>query len=128
MRTLAPYRKPLAVAQSAIAPEIHQPLDIHCDLPPQVALDGIVAIDNLANAQHVVVCQFVHAPLERNTDPVADLKGLGSADAVDVSEPDRDPLLVRDIDARDARHLHFSSKNDKIGVDLAPRKGGYYTV
>src|SRR5207245_194146 len=36
---LAPDREPLAVAESAVAAEVHQPLDVHRDLAPQVAFD-----------------------------------------------------------------------------------------
>src|SRR6185369_6651801 len=36
---LAADRQALAMAQPAIAAEIHQPLDVHGDLAPQVALD-----------------------------------------------------------------------------------------
>jgi len=32
---------------------------------------------------------------------------------MDVSEPDRDPLLIGDVDTRDARHLRLSSKMTK---------------
>jgi hypothetical protein len=99
--------------QSAIATEIHQSLDIHRDLPSQVAFDRAIPIDQLANAQHLIVGQFMYAPLGWNADVAADLKGLGSTNTVDVREPDRDPLLIGDIDTRDARHLRLSSKITK---------------
>jgi hypothetical protein len=55
----------------------------------------------------------MYAPLGWNADIAADLKGLGSTNTVDVSEPDRDSLLIGDIDTRDARHLRLSSKITK---------------
>src|ERR1700758_647719 len=113
MRALPPYRPPLTVAQSAIATEVHQPLDIHRDLPTQVALDRVIPIDQLANAQHVIVSELMDTPLGRNANFGADLIGLGSADPMDVSAPDRDPLLIGDVDPRDARHLRLSSKMTK---------------
>src|SRR5215468_11036408 len=36
---LAAHREAATVAQPAIAAEIHQPLDVHRDIAPQVALD-----------------------------------------------------------------------------------------
>src|SRR5205085_827575 len=36
---LAAHRQALAVAQAAIAAEVHQPLDVHCGLAPEVAFD-----------------------------------------------------------------------------------------
>jgi hypothetical protein len=101
------------MAQSAIATEVHQPLDIHRDLPTQVALDRVIPIDQLTDAQHVIVSQLMDTPLGRNANCAADLKGLGSADPMDVSESDRDPLLIGDVDTRDARHLRLSSKVTK---------------
>src|SRR4051812_17850679 len=110
MGALAPHRQSPAVAQSAVAAEIHQPLDVHRNLPPEVAFDGVFAVDQLADAQDLVIGHLVHAPLDRDADSAADLESLGPSDAVDVSEPDRDPLLIRDVDASDPRHSRFSSK------------------
>ena len=53
------------MAQAAIAAEIHQPLDVHGDLAPEVALDDIVAVDGLADLQHLGIGQLVHAALGR---------------------------------------------------------------
>src|SRR6266498_4128091 len=39
-RALAAYRQSLAMANAAIAAEVHQPLDAHRHLAAQVALDG----------------------------------------------------------------------------------------
>src|ERR1700689_5853134 len=50
MRALAADRQALAVPQPAIAAQIHEPLDVHCDLAPLVALDLIVAVGQLPAA------------------------------------------------------------------------------
>src|SRR5580704_14153328 len=113
MGALAPHRQPLAVTQPAVAPEIHQSLDVHRYLPPEVALDRVFTINQLADAQNLVIGHLVHAPLDRNADPAADLERLGPPDAVDVGQPDRDPLLIRNVHASDPRHLRFSSKEQR---------------
>ena len=41
----------LAMAQAAIAAEIHQALDVHRDVAPQVALDPVLAVDRRADAR-----------------------------------------------------------------------------
>src|SRR5258707_477459 len=105
---LAAARQAFAVPQAAIAAEIHQLLDVHRHLAPQIAIDGVVAVDQLADAQHLVVGQLVDAPLRRNRHRRADLLRRGAADTVDVGEPDRDPLLTRDVDASYTRHLRLS--------------------
>src|SRR5205814_673406 len=116
MGALTPHRQPLAVTQSAVAAEIHQPLDVHRDLPPEITLDGVFAVDRLADAQHLVIGHLVHAPLDRNADPSTDLESLGPPDAVDVGQPDRDPLLIRNVDASNPRHSRFSSKEQRCGL------------
>ena len=126
MRALPPYREPFAVAEPAIRSKIHQSLDVHRDLSPQIPFNGVISIDQLADTQHVVVGQLVDPPLGRYADFAADLEGLGSANPVDIGEPDRDPLLVGNIDSRDARQLR-SPRNYKMGVGSAPRKGEDYT-
>src|SRR5215469_16402401 len=120
-------RKAFAVAQSAIATEIHQPFDAHRDLSSQVALDAIFSVDQLAHAQSFIVGQLMHSPLRWNADSVAYLSSLSPADAINVGEPDRNPLLIGNVDASDARHLRFSSKRYEISVGSVRRKGEDYT-
>src|SRR5262249_36266671 len=49
--------------QTAVAAEVHQALDIHGDVSPQVAFNDIVAIDRLADLQHLRVGQLVDPAL-----------------------------------------------------------------
>ena len=67
------HRQALAVAQAAVAAEVHQPLDVHRDLAAQVALDDVVAIDRLADLQHLGVGELADATFGRDANPVADL-------------------------------------------------------
>ena len=69
----------------------------------------------------------MHSPLRWNADSLAYLKRLSPADAINVGESDRDPLLIGNVDASDARHLRFSSKRYEISVGSARRKGMNYT-
>src|SRR5258708_4906021 len=46
--------------QPTVAAEIHQPLDVHGHLAPKVALDDVVAVDDLADLQHLLVGQLRH--------------------------------------------------------------------
>src|SRR5207249_6561998 len=52
MRALAPNRQALAMAQTAIGTEIHQPLDVHRDFAAKIALDDVFTIDHFADLQH----------------------------------------------------------------------------
>jgi hypothetical protein len=55
----------------------------------------------------------MHAPLDWNADPAAYLERLGAPYAMYVGKPDRGSFLVGYIHASDARHLRFSSKEQK---------------
>src|SRR6266508_6166051 len=48
---LATYGKPAPMPQPSVAAEIHQPLDVHGDLTPQIAFHHVVTIDDFANLQ-----------------------------------------------------------------------------
>ncbi len=98
-----------AVTQAAVAAEVHQALDVHRDFATQVALDLVVAVDRLADLQHLGVGQLVDAALGRDADLVDDLLGELRADAVDVLQRDDDALVGRDVDASDTGHLHRST-------------------
>ena len=41
------------MAQAAVAAEVHQALDVGDDFAAQVALDQIIAVDRLADLQHL---------------------------------------------------------------------------
>ena len=75
------------MAQAAIAAEIHQALDVHGDVASQVALDPVVAVDDLAQTRDLGVGQLVDPRPERDVDLAQDLLGRGPADAVDVRRP-----------------------------------------
>jgi hypothetical protein len=78
-----------------------------------IALDGVFAIDQLAHAQHLVVGHLVRPALHRDADLAADLMRLGAADAVDIGQGNRHPLVVRDVDASNSRHLRPPCKQQK---------------
>jgi hypothetical protein len=48
------------VAQAAIAPDIHQALDVHRDFAAKVTLDAHFLVDDLAQAIHFIVSKFTH--------------------------------------------------------------------
>src|SRR4051794_36342067 len=60
VRALTADRQAAAMAQAPIGPEIHQPLDVHGDVTPKIALHEVVAVDYLANLQYLGVGKLVH--------------------------------------------------------------------
>src|SRR6516164_5560602 len=60
MGALPAHREAAPVAQAAIAAEIHQPLDVHGDFAPQIALDDIVTVDHFTQLQNFLVGKLRH--------------------------------------------------------------------
>src|SRR5262249_37464051 len=105
MRALPADREPLAVAQAAIAAKVHQALDVHCNFAPEVTLNGVVAIDRLANLRNLEIGELIDPGRCRDAHPLADfLRELGT-NSMDVLQADDDALLRRDIHTSDTGHV-----------------------
>src|SRR5690606_25270168 len=105
VRALATNRQRAAVAQAAIAAQIHQPLDIHRNFATQIALDLIVTVDGFANGQDLGVGKLIDTTLGGNADLVDNLLGEFLANAVDVLKRDHHALVGRNVDAGYTGHL-----------------------
>src|SRR3989344_2995523 len=119
VRALAGHRQALAVAQAAVAGQVHQALDVHRGFAAQVAPDRVVAVDRLADLQDLGVGQLVHAAGGLDADLLGDFLRSGRADAVDVLKRDFDALVGRDVDASDTGHealqIRVCGRNKRSG-------------
>src|SRR5690606_22835819 len=101
VRALAANRKALAVAQAPIAAKVHQALDVGLNLAAQIAFDGVVTVDGLADLQHLRIRQLVHTALGRDVALRANLLREIGPDAVDIAQRDLDALARWNVDACD---------------------------
>src|SRR5260370_42613856 len=115
MGTLATHRQSAAMTQAAIAAEIHQTLDVHAGLTPQVTFDHIVAVDHFTNLQHFLIAQLRDPAIIGNLDLLQDVGGIPLADAMDVLERDEHTLVGRDIHAGHTGHGLFSCRRSVPG-------------
>src|SRR5688500_2007784 len=104
VRALATDGQTAAVTQSAVAADVHQPLDVHVHFLPQRALDLEVLLDDLAQLVHVRIRKRMDAGIRVDSRLAQDLLRRGPADPVDVRETDFDPLLAGKIDSGDTCH------------------------
>src|SRR5215469_16597031 len=63
VRALTADRQSLAMPEPPVTTQIHEPLDVHRDGAAQIALDLVVPLDLLADAQHLIVRQLMHSAL-----------------------------------------------------------------
>src|SRR6266536_1658229 len=104
LRALPVRRQPAPVAQPAVGADLGEPLQRLRALAPQVALD-LQRVDVGAELRDLVVGEVANLRVGRELELGRDLARRRLADAVDVRQPDLEPLLVREVDPGDARHL-----------------------
>ncbi len=93
------------MAQTPVAAQIHQALDVHRHLAAQVALDLVIGVDVLAHRQNLGIGELVDALLLGDARSLANLLGGAMPDSMDIGECDMHPLVGRNVNACDARHV-----------------------
>src|SRR5262249_44667649 len=92
---LAANRKTAAMAQPAIAPQIHQPFDVHGHFAAQVTFHDEVAVDHLTDLQNFLITELGHPTRLVDVHLVHDLLGRLGPDSVDILKRDDDALVCR---------------------------------
>src|SRR6056297_2139480 len=105
---LAAHGQVAAMAQAAIAAEIHQPLDVHLHLAAQVTFDRQVGVDMFADRQNFGVGEFVDPAALVDAHGVADLAGGRLSDSVNIGQSDGHPFVGRDVHTGDTCHVASS--------------------
>src|SRR5262245_38009545 len=105
-RALAAHRQSAAVADAAPAAEVHEALDVHRHLAPQVALDGELG-DLRADGVHLRLGQVLDLGGRVDTRGGTGGARARPAHAVDVGEPDPHVLVHRDVGAGYACHVRL---------------------
>ncbi len=83
------------MSKPAIAAYIHEPLDVHGQLFPQIALDSAFRVDSLRDVRDLLLCELFHSDLGSDTYFLQDGSRSHATDAEDVSQSDVDSLLPR---------------------------------
>ncbi len=91
--------------EPAVAAQIHQPLDVHCDFAAQIAFHDVIAVDHLADLQHLGVAELVDPALLRDVDLLADFFREARADAMDIAKADFYALIGWDVYTRYTCHV-----------------------
>src|SRR5262249_12856232 len=104
LRPLAVGGQVAAMPEAAVRADLGEPLDRLRPLAAEVALDLVVRVDVLAKLRDLVLGEVPHLRVGREPERQRDLARARLPDAVDVGEPDLEPLLVGKVDACDASH------------------------
>jgi hypothetical protein len=92
------------VADPPVGADLAEPLDRLLPLAAQVALDGEVLVDVVAELRDLVVREVTDLRVRRDPELARDVVRGRRADAEDVGQPDFEPLLVGEVHSCDACH------------------------
>src|SRR5450432_1223821 len=92
MRSLAANRQPAAMPQAAVGTHLDVPLDVHRDFLAEIALHRALFFQNGAHAIDFFFRQIADLLVEIDAGPIQERTGTGTADSVNVREPDFGPL------------------------------------
>ena len=93
------------MANTPVASDVHEPLDVHGHLRAKSAFDLEAPLDGPPEAVDVVVGQILRPPGRIHATGVDNLLGPGPSDPVDVRQSDLDPLPARKIDTCYSCHV-----------------------
>lgn len=101
---LAPGGKAATMADPSVGVDLDQSANVGVDVPPKVALDLVVLVNDLSELGDLVVVQV--ADLRPCVYPglFDDLAGPFGADPEDALETDEDALVAREVNASDTCH------------------------
>ena len=85
------------MAESTIGSDVHQPLDVHRDFAPQVALDAHLLVDDVAEPIDFIVRQIAHPRIGTNVRSIQQLLAGRKPDPINVGEADFDPLFAGQV-------------------------------
>src|SRR3984893_19015779 len=108
MRALPAHGQSLAMADTALAADVHEPLDAHGHLAPQVAFDLVFALDDVADPGRLLVAPRLDPFAGVDPGIREDLPGRRDADPVDVLDRDFTALVSRQVHSGDACHSWLS--------------------
>ena len=96
-----------AMAQSAIAADLGQTLDVKRGLTAEVAFHDVTVVDALTQLGLFFVGQIFDAGVGVDPGRFQDFQCAGSADSVDIGETDFDSLVFRQVNAGYTCHRCF---------------------
>jgi hypothetical protein len=101
---LAMNRQTATVTQTAIATEVHEPLNVHGYLAAKVSFDLVRAVKHLTNLCYVHLSKLIRVHVRIEPAFFDDLAGGGSSDAVDVRQRYFHALILGKVNPCDTRH------------------------
>src|SRR5690606_18578944 len=114
LRALTVHRKPAAVPDALVAPDLDLAADVGLHLAAQVSLGLVVRLDPVAELDQLFVAELVHPQVAADAGALEGLQRPRPADAEDVGESDLHALVAREVDAEEACHMGSSLHSAEV--------------
>ena len=93
------------MAQTTVAADFAQTLDVHSGLAAQVTFDQVVMLDCITQLSFLLFSQVLNTDVRVNASDFQNLGSTSRADAVDISQRNFNTLLAGKIDTRNTCHI-----------------------
>jgi hypothetical protein len=90
------------MTQAAVAPNLHEPLDVHGNGLAQIAFDHAVPLDDVPDANDLIFGEILDLGADVDACLLADRRRPAPADAEDICESDLHPLVNWQIHSRNS--------------------------
>jgi hypothetical protein len=80
--------------QSTVASKVHESLDVHGYLGPEITFHFVVRVDDLSDGVHLCICQIIGFRVPTDAGLIENLLGRGAPDTVDISQSNLDALIL----------------------------------
>src|SRR5712692_10232316 len=101
---LPAHGQALAMADAAVAADVHEALDAHGHFAPQVAFDLVLALDDIAHSRRLLIAPGLDPFAGVDPGVGEDLLGGRNTDPVDVLDRDLAALVPRQVHSGDTCH------------------------
>ena len=100
MGSLSANGKGLSVAKTSVGADIHQPLDIHGHLSPEVPFYFILPVDGLPDLHDIRLGELAHFCIHTHLSFLQDFTRYRPANTIDICQRNLDPFTPWQINAR----------------------------
>ena len=92
------------MTDTAVAADLGQALDVERNFTAEVALNGVVFVNNFTQSGLLIFCQILDADVAIHTGCLQDVLRAFSADTVDISQTDFDSLITGQVNTSNTCH------------------------
>src|SRR6185503_17075194 len=111
--------------ESTIAPDIHQPFDVHLNAFAEVAFNFALRFEDCPNAAQLVIVQILDASVDVDCGFSKNRACARTTDTVNVSQPNLGPFVRWKIDACYTCHFFTCSPLNRVSANASKQQSQF---